>query len=195
MVQIFPVLAAFSLLLYLAAVILGLGIGDLYADPPTEETWLWRRIHMLTGTATALVVVLVHSILVTYFIGTSRWCKEVTETYLLDKVHAARSTQLKRKTFPWCLLGMLTVIVVGALGAAADPGTGRPDTASLAIVHQYAAFAGLALIAWTYYRALLNIVDNQEVIQQIVAAIDTIRQERGLPATDADNEQQPTVSP
>ena len=195
MVQIFPVLASFSLLLYLAAVVLGLGIGDLYADPLSEETWLWRRIHMLTGTATALVVVLVHSILVTYFIGTSRWCKEVTETYLLDSVHAARSTELKRKTFPWCLLGMLTVIVVGALGAAADPGNGRPNTASQAIVHQYAAFVGLALVAWTYYRSLLNIVDNQEVIQKIVAAVDGIRRERGLPTTNADAEERPTVAP
>ena len=44
---------------------------------------------MLTGTSAALAVVFVHSIAVTYFIGTSRWCKEVTETYQLDASSAA----------------------------------------------------------------------------------------------------------
>jgi hypothetical protein len=179
MTRIFPTLAATSLGLFLVAVVLGLCIGDLYHDIDST-TFKLRGIHMLTGTAAALAVVFVHSIAVTYFIGTSRWCKEVTETYQLEPDSLRRSTQLKRKTFPWSVLGMLTVVVVGALGAASDPGTGRPDTASWAGVHQIAAFTGLALIAWTYYRAWLNIVSNQAVIQGIVDAVAQIRQARGL---------------
>ena len=179
MARIYPVLASLSLGLFIAAVVIGFGIGDLY-DDPSEETLHWRGVHMLTGTAAALAVVLVHSIAVTYFIGTSRWCKEVTETYRLAPAAVARSNALKRETFPWCVLGMLAVVVVGALGAAADPGNGRPNTASLASVHQGAVFAGLVLITWTYYRAWLNIVENQSVIQQIVEAVAQIRKERGL---------------
>src|SRR5262245_53532612 len=38
-------------------------------------------LHMLLGCAAALVTLLVNSITITYFIGTSRWCKEVCETY------------------------------------------------------------------------------------------------------------------
>ena len=75
---------------------------------------------------------------------------------------------------------MLTVVVVGALGAASDPGTGRPDTASMASVHLAAAFAGLALVGWTYLRAWSNILDNQAVIQKILDDVQQIRQERGL---------------
>lgn len=135
---------------------------------------------MLTGTAAALAVVFVHSIVVTYFIGTSRWCKEVTETYRLDPEPLRRSTQLKRQTFPWCVMGMLTVVAVGALGAASDPGTGRPNTADMASVHLMAAFAGLAFIAWTYFQAWQNIAENQLVIEKIVALVARIRQERGL---------------
>ena len=179
MTRIFPALAATSLGLFLVAIVLGLCIGDLYGEIDST-TFRLRGIHMLTGTATALGVVFVHSIAVTYFIGTSRWCKEVTETYQLDLAALRRSTQLKRKTFPWSVLGMFTVVAVGALGAASDPGTGRSDTASWAGVHQIAAFAGLALVAWTYYRAWLNIVSNQAVIQTIVDAVAQIRQERGL---------------
>jgi uncharacterized membrane protein HdeD (DUF308 family) len=173
-------LAVVSLGLFLASVVMGLSIGDLYAVPPSEDTIRWRGVHMLTGASAALAVVFVHSIAVTYFIGTSRWCKEVTETYQLDPQLLRQSTQLKRRTFPWCLLGMVGVVAVAALGAASDPGTGRAETAWWATIHLWAAFLGMAFIAWTYYRAWLNIVANQQVIQHLVDAVAVIRRERGL---------------
>ena len=180
MTRIFPTLASFSLMLMAAALILGFSIGDLYQTPPDPAALAWRGRHMLTGVAAALVVVLVECIAVTYFIGTSRWCKEVTETYGLPPADLAESTRLKRRTFPWCVLGMLTVVAVGALGAASDPGTGRPNTAAMAPVHQIAALVGLCIIAWTYFQAWLNIAANQDVIARIVAQVQQIRAERGL---------------
>jgi hypothetical protein len=179
MTRIFPTLAALSIGLFLASLILGLSIGNLY-DNPTDATLRTRGIHMLTGTSAALAVVFVHSIVVTYFIGTSRWCKEVTETYRLDPGPLRRSTLLKRRTFPWCVMGMLTVVAVGALGAASDPGTGRPGTAEYANWHLLAAFVGLAFVGWTYFQAWQNIAENQLVIQDIVNQVATIRRERGL---------------
>jgi len=180
MTRIFPMLASLSLMLMAVALALGFMIGDLYARPPAAATLLWRSRHMLTGVAAALAVVLVECIAVTYFIGTSRWCKEVTETYRLPPDDLAESSRLKRRTFPWCVLGMLTVIAVSALGAASDPGTGRPDTAAMVEIHQLAALGGLCIIAWTYYRAWLNIAANQDVIARIVAQVERIRRERGL---------------
>lgn len=179
MTRIFTTLALLSLGLMIATLLLGLMIGDLY-DNPDEATLHWRGVHMLMGLSAALAVVLVHSIVITYFVGTSRWCKEVTETYRLDPTSLIRSTLLKRKTFPWCVLGMLTVVVVGALGAASDPGTGRANTESMASVHLAGALVGLAIIVWTYFRAWLNIEANQGVINQILADVETIRRERGL---------------
>ena len=110
MSRIFPSLASLSLGLFLAAVVIGLSLGDLYQRPLSETTIRWKGIHMLTGTSAALAVVFVHSIAVTYFIGTSRWCKEVTETYQLEAQALQMSTRLKRTTFPWCLLGMVAVV-------------------------------------------------------------------------------------
>jgi len=179
MTRIFPALAVLSLVVMLIAVVLGFSIGDLY-HAPSELTLRTRGVHMLTGTAAALSVVLVHSILVTYFVGTSRWCKEVTETYGLERELAVRSAVLKRKTFPWSVLGMLTVVGVGALGAASDPGTGRANTAAMVPNHYAGALAGLAIVSWTYYRAWLNVVENQQVIENIVALVGNIRQQRGL---------------
>lgn len=184
MTRIFPTLASLSLMLFAVAATLGLTIGDLYAAPVSEATLQWRGRHMLTGVAAALAVVLVESIAVTYFIGTSRWCKEVTETYQLPRADLQASTQLKRRTFPWCVFGMLTVVGVSALGAAADPGTGRAGTASMADVHLMAAWVGLFIVAWTYYRAWMNIAANQAVIQSIVAQVGRIRAERGLDMPD-----------
>jgi hypothetical protein len=180
MTRIFPPLASLSLMLMALALVFGLTIGDLYADPPATSAFLWRGRHMLTGVAAALAVVLVESIAVTYFIGTSRWCKEVTETYRLPVADLRDSTRLKRRTFPLAVLGMLTVVAVSALGAASDPGTGRPDTASMAWVHQTAALTGLCIVAWTYYRIWLNMAENQHVIERIVAQVQQIRAERGL---------------
>ena len=58
---------------------------------------------------------------------------------------------------------------------------GHPKLAAWwATVHFWAAFLGLAFIAWTYYRAWLNIVANQHVIEQMVDAVAVIRRERGL---------------
>lgn len=179
MTRIFPTLASLSIGLYLASIVLGLSIGDLYSDP-TAATLRVRGIHMLMGTSAALAVVFVHSIVVTYFIGTSRWCKEVTETYRLDEQPLRESTILKRRTFPWSVLGMLAVVGVGALGAASDPGTGRANTASMADVHLVASMAGLAFVCWTYFQAWQNIAQNQLVINRIVAMVQRIRQERGL---------------
>jgi hypothetical protein len=185
MTRIFTTLAVLSLVLVMAALTMGLSIGDLYAEPVAKSTLDWRTRHTLTGMAAALAVVLVESIAVTYFIGTCRWCKEVTETYNLPRGDLAASTRLKRRTFPWCVLGMLAIIGVSALGAASDPGTGRPasDTAPWANDHLAAALAGVCLVAWTYFRIWNNMAANQEIIERIVAQVGRIRAERGLDKT------------
>lgn len=194
MTRIFPMLASLSLMLMGVAATLGLMIGNLYEQPAAEATLVWATRHRLVGVAAALFIVLVESIAITYFVGTSRWCKEVTETYRLPPADLLESTRLKRRTFPLCVVGMLTVVGVSALGAASDPGTGRPGTAWWADVHLLGAFGGLALIAWTYFRAWLNIAENQRVIERIVAQVRQIRKERGLDSAVA-NSPIPTAAP
>lgn len=183
MTRIFPILAAASLLLFAVAFGMGLSIGDIYRNPDASA-FAWRGRHMLTGTAAALGVVFVESIAVTYFIGTSRWCREVTDAYQLDRGDLVVSARLKRRTFPWCTLGMIAVVVVGALGAASDPGTGRPNAADTAQYHLGGALLGMALVAWTYFKAWTAIVENQQVIGRIVAEVQRIRAERGLDTLD-----------
>jgi hypothetical protein len=164
-----------------ATLLIGLSIGDLYQRPrPDTETLQWATLHRLTGVAAALCVVFVESVVVTYFIGTSRWCKEVVETYQFDADLVRKSNRLKRRTFLWALSGMLAVIGVSAAGAAADPATGRPATQIWTDWHLVGAFAGIVFVAWTYVAARNNIVANQWIIDRLVKEVERVRRERGL---------------
>ena len=179
MTRIFLTLASVSLILMTAAVVVGFSIGNLY-NRPTEATLRLATVHRLTGTAAALAVVFVESVVVTYFIGTSRWCREVVETYRFGPQPVIASNRLKRRAFAAALAGMLAVVGVIALGAAADPATGRPDTAAWTEVHLFAAVGGLMFIAWTYFIAWQAIWRNHAIIAGIVADVARVRQERGL---------------
>ena len=130
--------------------------------------------------AAALMVVFVESVIVTYFIGTSRWCREVVETYHFDPDFIRRSNQLKRRTFPWALAGMLAVVGVIALGAASDPATGRPNTAAWVNWHLAGAFSGILLISWTYVVAWNNVASQHAIIEELVANVAKAREKQGL---------------
>src|SRR5688500_13312241 len=118
MPRIVPLPAVVPMLCPAWSLALGLRVGDPQAGADREA--LSRiGVHFLTGLAASLMVVLVLSIVVTYFIGTSRWCREVSETYRLDPGYVQRSTRLKRAAFPYALGGMLLMVAIAALGAAA----------------------------------------------------------------------------
>jgi hypothetical protein len=181
MTRIFLTLASLSVILLLTALMMGLTMGDLYQQPvPTHETLHWATLHRLTGVAAALMVVLVESIVVTYFIGTSRWCKEVVDTYQLGRDAVVASNRLKRRTFPWALAGMLGVVAVIALGGAADPASLQPNTKAWANWHLIGAFLGIGLVAWTYLVSWNNILANQAIITGLVDEVGRVRQRRGL---------------
>jgi hypothetical protein len=179
MTRILTTLATLSVLLLVATFVVGLFIGNLY-DAPSQTTLHWATVHRLTGIVAALVVVLVESVIVTYFIGTSRWCKEVVETYSLERTPVRESTRLKRRAFAVSLLGMMTILGIIALGAANDPATGRPGTAAWTNFHLAAAIGGTLVIAWTYFAGWQYIGANQAIIHQLVSEVGQIRRAKGL---------------
>jgi hypothetical protein len=177
MPRILLTLASVSLILLFATALFGFSLGDVYVQPRPPETQTLMRWHFLTGLMAALAVVLVESIVVTYFIGTGRWCKEVVETYQLDPDAVQASNRLKRRTFPWALAGMLAAVGIIALGGASDPATG-PNTRQWTFWHLGGALGGIGLIAWTYFAAWNNVVLNQGIIQKLVLDVDKIRSEQ-----------------
>jgi hypothetical protein len=187
-IRIFASLAVFSLLCMAAAFWLGVRIGDLQAaaDPNVSEVvrreFMDRsRLHLLTGLAAALVVILVNSISVTYFIGTGRWCKEVVERYSLNRSLIKLSTRLKRRTFPWAVLSMMTTVSAAALGAASDPGTLLDNTAAWVTPHFVVSILTLAFLACSFFVQARNLQAHSNLIQDIMAKVRRVREERGLP--------------
>ena len=128
-------------------------------------------IHILMGIGTSLLVVLVCSIAVTYFIGTGRWCREVVEAYRLAPEILRENQRLKRQSFPWALCGIMSVLGISALGAAADPGTGMAGTARWVTPHLFAALAGICLIGYCLYSLWSCIVRNNEVINRVMREV------------------------
>ncbi len=179
MTRIFISLAWFALVMMGATLIIGLSIGDLHTDR-SPDMLRWATVHRLAGVATALTVVLVHSIVVTYFVGTSRWVKEVSEAYDLGAPFLVRANTLKRRTFPWAVMGMLAVVGVIALGGAADPASGIRNSVNWVTPHLVGAMAGLVFIAWCFFIEWNNIHANHQVIADVLTEVHRIRAERGL---------------
>ena len=151
-------------------------------------------VHMMFGIVAALVTLLVNSISVTYFIGTSRWVREVVETYGFPNELIAQSNAIKRSTFPWALVGMLTVLGIIALGQASNPGIIRDGTANWVTPHLVGALLGTALIGFAFLRQGSNIAKNYALIDQVVAMVEKVREEKGLNAG-FDDEDSPVEKP
>ncbi len=179
-----PIMGGFALALMTATLLLGFSLGDV-RDPADRDTQRWATVHRLSGMAAGLAVLLVDSIIITYFIGTSRWCREVVETYQLDPELIQRAARLKRRTFPVATVSMLTVVGVVALGGAADPGASlqlKPLGGVLewSQLHLIGALLGMALVGWGFLAAWQNVNENVRLIGQVMDDVRQVRAERGL---------------
>lgn len=140
--------------------------------------------HVWLGILASLVTLLVNSISITYFIGTSRWCREVVDAYGMSQELAEQSQRLKRKAFPCALAGILVVIVIVCLGAAADPFASL-SAADWVTWHWSIALLGVAVICWGFYVQVGTVGANYELIQQILAEAERLRNEQQQVASDA----------
>jgi hypothetical protein len=177
--QVFKRAALFAVTLMVVTAGLGLWLGDLHGvtDPAVLR---WGTVHRLSGVMAALVVVLVNSLTVTYFIGTGRWCREVVETYGLSHDIIARSARIKRSAFPFALAGMLAVVAIVALGGAADPASGRRGTRDWVTPHLVGGLGLAAAIAWCFQSQVPAIRRQQDLIEDVMREVRAERLARGL---------------
>ena len=149
------------------------------ADAMFQPLRFWMTLHMLLGSAASLMAILVSSITVTYFIGTSRWCKEVCDTYQIGGGLADRAAGIKRSAFPWALIGIVTIILIVGLGAAADPsGANFERSQSLVLPHYAAATIGLLVLAVCFWMQMVRIAENYRTIEEIMGEVQRVRGEK-----------------
>jgi hypothetical protein len=112
------------------------------------------------------------------------------EAYSFDQAFVRRSAALKRRTFPFSLVGVLTILAIVTLGAAADPATLRETTYLWVTPHLWAAMVGTAVVVYCLSRQAVNIQTNNSIVNEVTAAVRAERQRRGL-----DNETPVETSP
>lgn len=140
----------------------------------------WQTVHFLLGVLAALVTVLVNSVSVTYFIGTTRWCREVVVEYGLDPAFYEKSRRLKRRTYPWALAGVFVMLAIICFGAAADPSAFGVAAAQWVTVHFMVAILGTAAIGWAFSVQIGTVGEHYQVIEQILVQVNVIRRQQNL---------------
>ena len=141
---------------------------------PNEPTYY---IHFILGLASAISTLLVHCLIFTYFLGTGRWVKEVTLAYRMpDEPWHKLTRELKRWTFPPALFAMLVVIAAAAAGAGAQLREWPWQ------VHLTLAVVALAINVWACRVEYRNVSINAGVLDQVLAEVDRLRKEAGLPS-------------
>jgi hypothetical protein len=157
------------------------GARESMLSASAELTPIKKRhgIHFLFGVLSALVCVLVNGIAMTYFIGSSKWCSEVVDTYSLDLSYVRKSRTLKRRAYPWTISGVAVIVVIVAFGAAADPATQIESSASWATPHMIVAILGTMWLSVSFLNQAGLIGAHYDVINEIVAAVEVRRAEIG----------------
>lgn len=137
--------------------------------------------HMLLGILAALMTLLACSVSITYFVGTSRWFKEVVDTYKLDQSYVNLSQQTKRQSFRWSIIGALAILVVVGLGAASEPTWANAQhSQEYVLAHYFAALGSMVLLVISFAAQYMSLATNATLIESVMSDVRRIRQKRGL---------------
>ena len=154
----------------------GVGILSWFSGGATSGSQIYL-IHFVLGLTAAILTLLVHCLIFTYFLGTGRWVKEVGLAYhLSDEPLPKLTRELKRWTFPPALAAMLVTI------AAAAAGAGVQLREWPWYVHGSLALAVLLVNGAAFVIEYRNVRTNGAVIDQVLAEVERIRAEHGLPS-------------
>src|SRR5262249_51799555 len=182
MTRIFTTLALCSTAVLVAALWLGLDIGDAHLRDSAVQSRV--SIHFLAGGPALVFAVLVHALVITYFMGTGRWLQETCTAYRLGNDWQARSRDLKWRLYPAVVASLLVLIATGAFGGAADPASavGFRGVGSLSAAQGHFGCASAALLV----NGAVNVLEyvalrrNGALVSDVLAEVRRTRAERGL---------------
>lgn len=167
-------LNALVLLVTVAVGFLSEGRANVTLDLPLTESQRYFTIHLISGLSAALLTLLLHSLIFTYFIGTGRWVQEVAKAYRLPESFWNQSRKLKLQALPFILGSILLVIAAVTLGAATDRGMLDPN------LHLAVAVLAIAFNGWSCVTEYRAVSANSELILRIMEEVTRQRRERGL---------------
>lgn len=176
MTRIFRIIASLNVVLLIAA--FGSGVVSWLQQGSERNTDIYL-LHFVLGLTTALTTLFVHCLVLTYFLGTGRWVKEVCIAYGLPDGDLPRQTRdIKRRNTPGVMLAMLLTIAAAAAGMAAQQ-RAWPGWVHLALVS-----ATLLVNLRVYLVEFGNMRLNGQILDAVVAEVERIRAEHGLPSSE-----------
>ncbi|MCK4616842.1 MAG: hypothetical protein KAT50_08200, partial [Pirellulales bacterium] len=87
---------------------------------------------------------------------------------------------IKRRSFPFALLGMLCVVGIVALGGAADPAAGRRGSEDWVTPHLLGGVGLIGVIAACFQFQRAKISEQQLLIEDVLGEVRAVREARGL---------------
>ena len=168
----------------------GLGVafwlGWTIGDPTVRDPAVQSRVavHFLAAVAALVFAVLVHAMVITYFMGTGRWLEETCTAYKLGDQWQQASRNLKWRLYPALTGSLVLLIATGAFGGAADPASAVAfegfGSLSAAQVHLCVAVVTLAVNAVVNVWELIAVRRNGRLVSNVLDEVRRIRTERGL---------------
>ena len=126
----------------------------------------WHDLHFLIGLLTVLAVLLAHSIVFTYFLGTGKWVKEVVRVYRLPDWVYSQAIKNKRKAFPFEIWSIALVGATAWLGAGTDtrgwPSAWHLAASALTLGFNLGAFAAEYAAIVAQGRLLIEVKDEAD---------------------------------
>jgi hypothetical protein len=176
MTRYFLALAVLNVGTWIAAIVSGSISLAKVSDPTHEQAYL---IHFILGLIAVFNTLLIHCLVMTYFLGTGRLVKEACVAYgLPDTDLPKRTRDLKRRNTPGAILGMLLAI------SAAAAGMGSRTEVWPWYIHLVLVVATVVVNLRVFVIEHQNLSTNLIILDELFHQVESIRAERGLPPSE-----------
>jgi hypothetical protein len=175
--RIFLTLAVVANLGLGVAVWYGLGVHDQSSDLAVVKHSV--SMHLLIALGASLLVLMLHAVVLTYFMGTGRWLEDTSTAYKLDERFRLQNIRLKYRAIPGMIVCMLLIILTGAFGASADP-LPTAQSSITSTIHFTLAMTTVFLNLLVSVLEYQAIAGNGRLVAEVVGEVKRIRKERGL---------------
>lgn len=151
----------------MAPIVFLLGFADLIALAVAYTTgcavslFSGGGLHFVVALAATVLTLLVHCLVLLYFLGTGKSLQEAVDAHRLDPSILAWTREAKRLVFPLLGAATLTTVATAIVGGGADTGRVPP------LVHGALGTLAVVLNLWAFYRQIIVMGRNSVVIAEV----------------------------
>jgi len=152
------------------------------------------NFHMGVAMGSLVFALFVHSLVVTYFMGTGRWIEETCEVYQLGEQHRKENKKLKYRVvmlITLCFTLFMATMCLGAMNMFR--GFSGWFGVPLSTTHFLFACTMICINLMTNIYEYQSIHRNAGLISDVIRHVDRIRLERGLEPTNVTSGVAPSV--